>query len=142
MYMVLILLSTTTHTVYQLAWIRGSLRAAHIMHQRLAHHILAATLRFFDKTPAGRMIQRFTKDIGSLDMTLSRRTANVISTTISVASRLVTIIYFAPVFVFPAIALVTCGATAGQYYIRAQLPVKRRVHFSAHLRRLKLSKRL
>jgi ABC-type multidrug transport system fused ATPase/permease subunit len=45
----------------------GSLRASRDIHKALLHNIMRATGRFFDSTPLGRMMNRFSKDIEAID---------------------------------------------------------------------------
>lgn len=101
------------------------MNAARAMHERLTQSIMGTTLRFLDKTPVGRIVQRFTKDIGSIDNSLSRNIHNTIQLSLHVAQRLIIIVWFAPAFIVPSLFLAIVGAIIGQLYIRAQLPVKR-----------------
>lgn len=45
----------------------GSLRASKRLHEQLLHHLMRAKFRFFDSTPLGRIINRFSKDIEAVD---------------------------------------------------------------------------
>lgn len=45
----------------------GSLRASRKVHQELLHSVLHAKFRFFDSTPIGRIMNRFSKDIEAVD---------------------------------------------------------------------------
>ena len=38
------------------------------LHRKLLNSVLGSPLRFFDKTPIGRILNRFTKDIGEIDI--------------------------------------------------------------------------
>ncbi|KAJ3301099.1 hypothetical protein HDU76_005843 [Blyttiomyces sp. JEL0837] len=44
-----------------------SLMASRTMHTRLLARVLGSPMRFFEKTPVGRLLNRFTKDISSID---------------------------------------------------------------------------
>lgn len=98
---------------------------ARSIHDRLVRSILHTTLRFLDKTPVGRIIQRFTKDVSAIDNSLSRRCHNTIQLSLILIGRLIIIVAFAPSFLVPGIALLVIGGLVGQVYIRTQLPVKR-----------------
>jgi ATP-binding cassette subfamily C (CFTR/MRP) protein 1 len=43
------------------------IRAARVYHRKLLGSILRSTLHFFESTPAGRIINRFSRDIESLE---------------------------------------------------------------------------
>ncbi|KAF8310652.1 P-loop containing nucleoside triphosphate hydrolase protein, partial [Clavulina sp. PMI_390] len=124
-YSLCVLTASAVFTTSQLIWIGAMVRSARSIHERLASAILSTTFRFLDKTPVGRIVQRFTKDIGSIDTGLPRKVFNVIQLTLHIVQRLVVIIWFAPAFLLPSITLATLGIILGQYYIHAQLPVKR-----------------
>ncbi|XP_040286791.1 ATP-binding cassette sub-family C member 10 isoform X3 [Bufo bufo] len=45
----------------------GTVRAATVIHERLLQRVLRATVTFFDSTPAGRIINRFSSDLYCVD---------------------------------------------------------------------------
>ncbi|CAG8532113.1 5269_t:CDS:10, partial [Dentiscutata heterogama] len=49
----------------------GSLRASKKLYQKLLHQVIRAPLRFFDTTPVGRILNRFSKDFETIDSTLA-----------------------------------------------------------------------
>ncbi|XP_077017993.1 ATP-binding cassette sub-family C member 10 isoform X2 [Tamandua tetradactyla] len=48
----------------------GTLRAASILHRRLLHRVLMAPVTFFDSTPTGRVLNRFSSDMACADDSL------------------------------------------------------------------------
>jgi ABC-type multidrug transport system fused ATPase/permease subunit len=48
----------------------GTLQAANHLHSQMLSHVLANPLSFFDTTPTGRILNRFNKDIDTLDNTI------------------------------------------------------------------------
>ncbi len=53
-----------------------SLRASRILFQRMTHAVLRAPLRWIDTVPAGRILNRFTSDIFTVDRRLTTETAS------------------------------------------------------------------
>ncbi|CAG8739858.1 46446_t:CDS:10 [Gigaspora margarita] len=49
----------------------GSLRASKKLYQLSLHQVIRAPLRFFDTTPVGRILNRFSKDFETIDSTLA-----------------------------------------------------------------------
>jgi ABC-type multidrug transport system fused ATPase/permease subunit len=54
----------------------GSLRASKILYQLLLHRVIRAPLRFFDTTPVGRILNRFSKDFETIDVNISGKKKN------------------------------------------------------------------
>ena len=46
----------------------GTLRASIKLHNEMLTHILSSTMAFFDTTPLGRIINRFSKDMDEVDL--------------------------------------------------------------------------
>ncbi len=63
MTMVLVYLSNTF-------WSRRGIEAGKYFHDQMLKSILAAPIRFFDSTPVGRILQRFSRDVESVDLHL------------------------------------------------------------------------
>lgn len=61
------------------AW--GSYRAAKALHNRLLDSVVHGTIRFFNTTPLGRIINRFSKDVETIDMRLNSSSRTVITFT-------------------------------------------------------------
>lgn len=61
------LLSLVISASNELYWVYRGLMAGKAFHERLLHSILNAKVRFFDSTPVGRILQRFSRDIESVD---------------------------------------------------------------------------
>jgi ABC-type multidrug transport system fused ATPase/permease subunit len=106
-------------------FIYGSLNASRRIHERLTKAILGTTLRFLDKTPIGRVIARFTRDIRAVDGPLNQQTQDFSEITSSMVLKLLAIVYLTPVFLLPGLAIAVCGGILGQVYIKAQLAIKR-----------------
>lgn len=53
-----------------LFWLRRGLRAARDMHDQMLTSVLRAQVRFFDATPVGRILQRFSRDLEMVDIDL------------------------------------------------------------------------
>lgn len=124
-YLLADLAGSIAFSMSQFVWIGGTIKAARNLHDRLATSILSTTFRFLDKTPTGRIIQRFTKDMGSVESSLSRNIYDIVQQTTDIVQRLIVVIWFVPAFLLPSLVFVIVGVVIGQVYIKAQLPIKR-----------------
>ncbi|XP_054884689.1 multidrug resistance-associated protein 5 [Poeciliopsis prolifica] len=53
-----------------IAFVKGTLRASSKLHDQLFHKILRCPMKFFDMTPTGRILNRFSKDMDEVDTRL------------------------------------------------------------------------
>lgn len=53
-----------------LFWLRRGLSAGRDMHDSMLKSVLGAPIRFFDSTPVGRILQRFSRDLEAVDIQL------------------------------------------------------------------------
>ncbi len=54
----------------QVFWLERGIAAGRDMHNRMLQSLLKAPIRFFDSTPVGRILQRFSRDLESVDIYL------------------------------------------------------------------------
>lgn len=58
-------------TLYMTCTAYGAMKAAALLHSQLLHRILYVPMDFFDTTPKGRILSRFSLDIDCIDNRLS-----------------------------------------------------------------------
>ncbi|KAL1748165.1 hypothetical protein HDZ31DRAFT_30137 [Schizophyllum fasciatum] len=83
----------------------GALRASRLLFSRLLYVVVHATFRFHDTTPQGRMLNRFGKDIETIDTSLASSLQAVNSSLASFFAAVLTIAVVFPAFLFPAIVI-------------------------------------
>ena len=108
-------------TFYQ----RGAWTAAKTLHRKLVRGVFQASISWFDVTPVGRIINRFAKDISSLDLRLLMFLQYVIDSALQIVFRIGAVTSVMPVFVVPAIVVACVGYVLGEVYVRANIAVKR-----------------
>lgn len=64
-------------------------RAARLLHELLLEHVLKAPLQFFEVTPVGRILARFSKDMDILDTSLPSQISDLMWCMFEVISPLV-----------------------------------------------------
>ncbi|KAL5521010.1 hypothetical protein ACEPAG_8932 [Sanghuangporus baumii] len=81
----------------------GALYASRTLFSRLLRTVVRATMRWMDTTPTGRILNRFSKDIETVDSNLASSLQAVNQSLASFFTSLVVIVVVFPPFVFPAI---------------------------------------
>lgn len=71
-YTILIILSIILITARSLLFYKVSMNSSRNLHNTMFANILQATMRFFDTNPSGRILNRFSKDMGAIDEQLPK----------------------------------------------------------------------
>ncbi|KAF5353364.1 hypothetical protein D9756_007860 [Leucocoprinus leucothites] len=80
----------------------GALRASRLLFKQLLVTVVRATFRFHDTTPQGRMLNRFGKDIETIDSSLAGSLQAVNSSLASFFAAILTVAVIFPGFLIPA----------------------------------------
>ncbi len=83
----------------QMFWLSRGIAAGKDMHERMLQSLLKAPIRFFDSTPVGRILQRFSRDIESVDIYLQWSFESFIHCLLQVLVSLVLILVVMPAMV-------------------------------------------
>lgn len=67
-----IICSIVLTTLRSLVFFKVCMNASKGLHNKMFNNILQATMRFFDTNPSGRILNRFSKDMGAVDELLPR----------------------------------------------------------------------
>lgn len=103
----------------------GSLRASRIIHKELLHSILRAKFRFFDSTPLGRIVNRFSKDLEAVDQEVAPVALGMIHSLASVIGIVILISIVTPGFLMAGIFITCIYWLIGAFYLRASRDLKR-----------------
>lgn len=94
-----------------LFWLERGIRAGKSMHDKMLKSVLHAPVRFFDSTPVGRIIQRFSRDIESVDVYLQWSFDSAVHCALQVVVSIVLILGLMPAMIF------VIGPVMGLYYV-------------------------
>ncbi|KAG1750553.1 uncharacterized protein EDB91DRAFT_1108133 [Suillus paluster] len=83
----------------------GALKASRSIFYKLLTGVVRATMRWHDVTPAGRMLNRFGKDIETIDSNLASSLSAVNSSLATFAAAIITVVFFFPIFLIPAVVI-------------------------------------
>lgn len=84
----------------------ASIFASRTLHNRMLANILRSPMSFFDTTPLGRILNRFSKDIYLIDEVVPRSMRMFIWTLLNVLSTIIVIVIATPIF---AVVIVPLG---------------------------------
>ncbi|KAI0634381.1 hypothetical protein C8Q77DRAFT_1056057 [Trametes polyzona] len=103
----------------------GALRASRVLFSRLLQAVVRATMRWHDVTPQGRMLNRFSKDISTIDTSLARSLHSVNLVIASFAVSVLTIISIFPLAIIPAVILGYFYRRVGLAYLNTGRDIQR-----------------
>ena len=84
----------------------GAIMASKLIHTRLLVNILRLPMSFFDTTPSGRILNRFSKDIYTIDEIVPRSVSMFLTTFLAVISTIFVISFATPLFMVVILPLV------------------------------------
>ncbi|KYG70286.1 multidrug ABC transporter ATP-binding protein [Bdellovibrio bacteriovorus] len=94
-----------------LIWLERGIRAGKNMHDKMLRSVLNSPVRFFDSTPVGRIIQRFSRDIESVDVYLQWSFDSAVHCALQVIVSIVLILGLMPLMIF------VIGPVMALYYV-------------------------
>lgn len=103
----------------------GSLRASRTLHRRLLESVSRAKLQFFDTTPLGQLMNRFSKDIEAIDQDVAPVAVGVLGCLFSMISIVVLISVITPGFLIAGLFITIIYFAIGQFYLRSSRDLKR-----------------
>jgi ATP-binding cassette subfamily C (CFTR/MRP) protein 1 len=103
----------------------GAIEAARYFHSRMLSRVLRAPMSFFDTTPLGRVINRFSKDQYSIDETVPRTLGMFLAMLLSVVGTVLVISMVTPFFLVPALPLAWLYRRVQSYYLASTRELQR-----------------
>ncbi|KAF2106775.1 hypothetical protein BDV96DRAFT_693888 [Lophiotrema nucula] len=103
----------------------GSLAASRRVHERLIQAVTHAKFRFFDQTPLGQLMNRFSKDIESVDQEVAPVAIGVVHCLASIITIVVLISVITPGFLIAGFFITILYALIGRFYISSSRDLKR-----------------
>ncbi|KAG0006856.1 hypothetical protein BGZ65_002794 [Modicella reniformis] len=105
--------------------ILGGLAASRRLHEQLLRKIIRARVRFFDTTPIGRIINRFSSDMSTIDDEVSNTLQNLFACVTTITGIIIIISVNMPLFMVAAVFIVMVYAIIAAYYVPISRDLKR-----------------
>ncbi|KAH7122420.1 multidrug resistance-associated protein 1 [Dendryphion nanum] len=106
-------------------WIFCSIEASRKLHERMAFAIFRSPMSFFETTPAGRILNRFSSDIYRVDEVLARTFNMLFVNSARAAFTLIVISASTPIFTVLILPLGALYLYIQRYYLRTSRELKR-----------------
>ena len=110
----------SSHLVYSTL-----LKASKILHNNMMMSVVKAPLFYFDKTPVGRILNRFSKDIGSMDDVLPAQFLAAVEVCLFSFSTILLPVAANFWLLFVVSPLVLIAVYYGRYYLKSSREIKR-----------------
>jgi ABC-type multidrug transport system fused ATPase/permease subunit len=75
------------------------------LHNKMLYSVMRANLRFFDSTPTGRIVNRFTKDVEATEESIPSSVKSLIDCSLAIISTLIIICSSTPFFILALIPI-------------------------------------
>ncbi|RCI00820.1 hypothetical protein CU098_000030, partial [Rhizopus stolonifer] len=103
----------------------GVLGANKQLYGELLHRVFRAPLRFFDTTPIGRILNRFSKDFETIDSNIPNDFMNFVIQWVVVISSVVTVSTVLPIFLVPLLFVAIINIWLGSMFVSTSRELKR-----------------
>lgn len=103
----------------------GSLNASWKIHERLMGAVTGARFKFFDTTPLGQMMNRFSKDLEGIDQEVAPVAIGVFSCALGIIVTITLIAWVTPGFLLPGFFITLAYVFLGNFYLHSSRDLKR-----------------
>ena len=102
-----------------------TLNAARALHNKMLSRVMASPMIFFDRTPLGRILNRFAKDVDVCDTTLPSNFRSWLGFFARFVATLITITMVAPLFILVILPVSVIFYFVQTFYVRTSRQLKR-----------------
>ncbi|KAF2484582.1 bile acid-transporting ATPase [Neohortaea acidophila] len=103
----------------------GSLTASKRIHRQLMESVSHAKFRFFDTTPLGQIMNRFSKDIENIDQEIAPVAVGVVHCLVAIVTIVIVISAVVPSFLIAGVFITIIYILIGRFYINSSRDLKR-----------------
>ena len=99
----------------------------------MLEHLLKSSSAFFDTTPLGRIVNRFSKDIDEVDLMIPTHIKDILSNAFSVIGTIVVLVYASPYIMVLIVPMIGAFFLIQSSYLAVSRQLKRMVCLSVCL---------
>ncbi|XP_031343400.1 probable multidrug resistance-associated protein lethal(2)03659 [Photinus pyralis] len=101
------------------------MRASVNLHNRMFNSVVRSTMRFFNANPSGRILNRFSKDLGAIDELLPNAMIDTVQIFLNLVGASAVIGVIDPILLAPALVISICFLLLRRYYLKTSRSIKR-----------------
>ncbi|GAB0087981.1 hypothetical protein DMENIID0001_023540 [Sergentomyia squamirostris] len=101
------------------------IKASQQLHDSMLKGVIGTTMHFFETNPSGRILNRFSRDLGSVDELLPKVLLDAIQMILSICGAILVTATVNPVFLVPTAFLGIIFITVRQWYLKSSRNIKR-----------------
>ena len=114
----------------ELVFVYMFIKASQRLHNKMLFRVLRSDLMFFESTPTGRIINRFTKDVGATEELIPGSFKIVIDFILSLIATIIIIVSATPLILFALIPVIVLYVLVQRYFIPSNRQLKRMLSVS------------
>ncbi|XP_019855858.1 PREDICTED: multidrug resistance-associated protein 1-like isoform X2 [Amphimedon queenslandica] len=118
-------LQTISTVLASFALVFATLKASRTLHNGMLLNILRSPLSFFESTPLGRILNRFSKDIDVVDEAIPIALSEFLFTFSAVVATIIVICYTSPWFILLIVPLSLFYLVVQRFYVKTSRQLKR-----------------
>lgn len=119
---------------------RSCARASQNIHDWCFKGFISATKRFFDVNPSGRILNRFSKDMGAMDEWLPKSIMDATQSVLTIIGAMLVILIVQPFFLIPILILLLILLYTRRIYMKTSQNSRRLEGISKFLRLLTIQR--
>ena len=104
---------------------KGTVIASRTLHNSLLERILRSPMSFFDTTPLGRIVNRFSKDIDTIDSTIPHTIRGWLLCLLAVVTTFLLIGFETPIFLLVILPIAIIYYFIQKFYVSTSRQLKR-----------------
>ncbi len=102
-----------------------TMKASRVLHDAMFDGVTRATMYFFNVNPSGRILNRFSKDVGQIDETLPFILVDVFQIMFAMVGTIGVLAVVNPIYLIPTVVMFVIFHLFRKFYLKTSLDVKR-----------------
>lgn len=108
-----------------LIFYKSCMRSSQSLHDQMFGSLIRTSMRFYDTNPSGRILNRFSKDMGAIDELLPKAILDAGQVIMAMLGSLVVASIVNPMFLVPVFVMGICFAWLRKIFLKTSKNVKR-----------------